>query len=82
MLGHLPGDHTSETVRVGLFATMSTLPAHPRGSNGTPTGCCASTPRESTDLSIHYPEDLEIVAQELNGRPRGTLGWETPLRIT
>ena len=32
MLVHLPGDHTAETVRDGLIATMSTLPAHLRGS--------------------------------------------------
>ena len=32
MLVHLPGDHTAETVRDGLIATMSTLPEHLRGS--------------------------------------------------
>ncbi|WP_411806017.1 IS30 family transposase [Arthrobacter sp. LAPM80] len=32
MLVHLPGDHTAETVRDGLIKTMSTLPAHLRGS--------------------------------------------------
>ena len=32
MLVHLQGDHTAETVRDGLIKTMSTLPAHLRGS--------------------------------------------------
>ena len=32
MLVHLPGNHTAETVRDGLIKTMSTLPAHLRGS--------------------------------------------------
>ena len=32
MLVHLPGDHTAETVRDGLIATMKTLPEHLRGS--------------------------------------------------
>jgi transposase, IS30 family len=32
MLVHLPTDHTAESVRDGLIATMSSLPAHLRGS--------------------------------------------------
>lgn len=33
---------------------------------------------KGTDLSIHSPKKLAIVAAELNQRPRKVLGWNTP----
>ena len=47
-----------------------------RGSNPTPTGCCAST-FQGTSLAGHSPAHLAAVADELNGGPRKTLGWKT-----
>ena len=114
MLVYLPNGHDCESVRDGLIATITSLPAHLRGSLTWDQGCEMARHKQfslatdmavyfcdpgspwqrgtnentngllrqyfpkSADLTVYGPEDLEHVAQELNGRPRKTLDWDTP----
>jgi transposase, IS30 family len=49
-----------------------------RGSNENTNGLLRQYFPKGTDLSGYHPEYLEFVANQLNNRPRKTLGWLTP----
>jgi IS30 family transposase len=82
----LTWDQGSEMGLHHQFSVTADLPVYfcdphspwQRGSNENTNGLLRQYFPKGTDLSTHSAEHLTHVAARLNGRPRKTLGWETP----
>ncbi|MGR6321154.1 IS30 family transposase [Micromonospora soli] len=82
----LTWDQGAEMALHHQFSTAADMPVYfcdphspwQRGSNENTNGLLRQYFPKGTDLAAHHPEHLAAVAAELNGRPRKTLGWDTP----
>jgi len=76
MLVHLPGDHSGESVRDGLVATMATLPKQLRRSLTWDQGCEMARHRDftiATDMPVYFCDPASPWQRGSNENTNGLL---------
>jgi IS30 family transposase len=76
MLVHLPEGHNAEAVRDGLIATISTLPAHLRGSLTWDQGCEMARHKQfsmATDMAVYFCDPASPWQRGTNENTNGLL---------
>jgi IS30 family transposase len=83
MLVHLPGGHDAETVRDALITTITTLPAHLRGSLTWDQGCEMARHKQfsmATDMGVYFCDPHSPWQRGTNENTNGLLRQYFPKR--